>query len=206
MAETRSPVPPTPPRADSFSTGQTLVNQTGQTAPSPYEKHRLQEVTVEGYRTLGVVSTFIAGVESQCIGLVSDYNGIDHPRLREASSALLLIGLSLSTLGAALSLLSARWFDLLRADQLKMLEYRWDCAVKKAEAGREKHNSKVGDTSKAESTSKEASKDDSLKDSHTATPNIRKHIDEFNASNWRARWRDNLMAFAIRSPVPVVFW
>ncbi|CEL63142.1 hypothetical protein RSOLAG1IB_05182 [Rhizoctonia solani AG-1 IB] len=86
----------------------------------------MQEVTVEGYRTLGIVSTFIAGVESQCIGLVSDLP--DHPKISEAASALLLIGLTLSSFGAALSLLSARWFDLLRGNQLVMLEYRWECA------------------------------------------------------------------------------
>ncbi|CAE6505281.1 unnamed protein product [Rhizoctonia solani] len=85
-----------------------------------------QEVTVEGFRTLGIVSTFIAGVESQCLGLVSDIPG--HPSLSEAASALLLIGLLLSSFGAALSLLSARWFDLLRDKQITMLEYRWECA------------------------------------------------------------------------------
>ncbi|CAE6458029.1 unnamed protein product [Rhizoctonia solani] len=87
-----------------------------------------QEVTVEGFRTLGIVSTFIAGVESQCLGLVSGVPDDKNPRLREAVSALLLTGLLLSSFGAALSLLSARWFDLLRDKQLTMLEYRWECA------------------------------------------------------------------------------
>ncbi|ELU36020.1 hypothetical protein AG1IA_09950 [Rhizoctonia solani AG-1 IA] len=83
----------------------------------------------EGFRALGIASTFIAGVQSQCLGLVS--NIPDHPKYSEVASALLIIGLLLSTFGAALSLLSARWFNLLKGDQIRLLEYRWECARKK---------------------------------------------------------------------------
>ncbi|KAF8734846.1 hypothetical protein RHS02_06642, partial [Rhizoctonia solani] len=89
----------------------------------------MQNVTVEGFRALGIASTFIAGVQSQCLGLVS--NIPDHPKYSEVASALLIIGLLLSTFGAALSLLSARWFNLLKGDQIRLLEYRWECARKK---------------------------------------------------------------------------
>ncbi|EUC59367.1 transmembrane protein, putative, partial [Rhizoctonia solani AG-3 Rhs1AP] len=82
----------------------------------------LQAVTIEGFRTLGIVSTFIASAEAQCLGLVSDIP--DHPKISEAATALLLVGLLLSSFGAALSLLSARWFEVLTDDQVELLEER----------------------------------------------------------------------------------
>jgi hypothetical protein len=61
-----------------------------------------------GFRNLGIVSTFIAGVEAQCLGLVAD---APNHGILEAVNALLIIGLLLSAFGAAISLLSARWFE-----------------------------------------------------------------------------------------------
>lgn len=58
---------------------------------------------------MGIISTFIAGVEAQCLGLVS--SSPNHTGLLEAASAFLLIGLLFSSFGAAVSLLSARWFE-----------------------------------------------------------------------------------------------
>ncbi|CAE6355391.1 unnamed protein product, partial [Rhizoctonia solani] len=75
-----------------------------------------------GFRTLGIVSTFIASAEAQCLGLVSDIP--NHPKLSEAANALLLVGLLLSCFGAVLSLLSARWFEVLTDDQVELLEER----------------------------------------------------------------------------------
>ncbi|KAF8734816.1 hypothetical protein RHS02_06653, partial [Rhizoctonia solani] len=89
---------------------------------------RALQITVEGYRTLGVVSTFIAGVESQCLGMVTDVKDSPHPRVIEAASALLLTGLLLSSFGAALALLAARWFDLLKDEEVEILELQWSCA------------------------------------------------------------------------------
>ncbi|KAG8742783.1 hypothetical protein FRC12_015267 [Ceratobasidium sp. 428] len=110
-------------------------------------KKRMQEVTVEGsifkvstslsdvdlclmppgFRTLGIVSTFIAGVEAQCLGLTAD--GDINDRVVQAINALLLIGILLSAFGAVTSLLVARWFDLLvREDELRMLDYKWEAA------------------------------------------------------------------------------
>ncbi|KAG9127557.1 hypothetical protein FRC07_012302 [Ceratobasidium sp. 392] len=90
-------------------------------------KKRMQEVTVEGFRTLGIVSTFIAGVEAQCLGLTAD--GDIEDRVVQAINALLLIGLLLSAFGAVTSLLVARWFDLLvREDELRLLDLQWEKA------------------------------------------------------------------------------
>ncbi|CAE7229096.1 unnamed protein product [Rhizoctonia solani] len=133
-----------------------------------------QEVTVEGFRTLGIVSTFIAGVESQCLGMVSDIP--EHPRLSEATSALLLTGLLLSSFGAALSLLSARWFDLLKDRQLTMLEYRWACA---------RNNRKSEDMEKQ------------------PVPIPEKIREEVEALEWN--WRDYLVVKAIRFAIIFVF-
>ncbi|KAG9098607.1 hypothetical protein FRC06_006162 [Ceratobasidium sp. 370] len=81
----------------------------------------MQAVTVEG-----VVSTFIAGVEAQCLSVTANVN--PHDRVVQAINALLLIGLFLSSFGAVTSLLAARWFDLLRGDEVKLLDHRWECA------------------------------------------------------------------------------
>lgn len=86
----------------------------------------MQGVTVEGFRTLGIVSTFIAGVEAQCLSLTTGAN--TEARSIQAINALLLIGLLLSAFGAVTSLLTARWFDLLRGDELELLDHRWNCA------------------------------------------------------------------------------
>lgn len=62
-----------------------------------------------GFRTLGVVSTFIAGVEAQCLSLVADTK--ISPRMCEIASTFLICGLLLSVFGAAISLLAARWVE-----------------------------------------------------------------------------------------------
>ncbi|KAG8738202.1 hypothetical protein FRC10_007138 [Ceratobasidium sp. 414] len=77
-----------------------------------------------GFRTLGLVSTFIAGVESQCLGLTANVDN-SRDRLVQATNALLLIGLLLSSFGAVTSLFAARWFE---GDEVKLLDYRWDRA------------------------------------------------------------------------------
>ncbi|QRV96076.1 hypothetical protein RhiJN_24094 [Ceratobasidium sp. AG-Ba] len=87
----------------------------------------MQGVTVEGFRTLGVVSTFIAGVEAQCFGLVPSDTRSEEPMVK-AISALLVIGLLLSSFGAVTALLAARWFDLLKGDEVELLNHRWACA------------------------------------------------------------------------------
>lgn len=87
----------------------------------------MQGVTVEGYRTLGVVSTFIAGVEAQCFSLVPEGANSDKG-LVQAISALLIIGLLLSSFGAVTALLAARWFDLLKGEEIALLNHRWACA------------------------------------------------------------------------------
>lgn len=131
---------------------------------------------MEGYRTLGLVSTFIAGVESQCLGLLSGES--NHSGLGEAASALLLIGLSLSALGAALSLLAARWFDLLTGDQIIMLEYRWACA---------QSNRKRSDP-----------------EAPPVEIDIPKEI-QGNINTFKWNWRDYLVAKAVGSAVIIVF-
>ncbi|KAG9122671.1 hypothetical protein FRC07_000858 [Ceratobasidium sp. 392] len=86
----------------------------------------MQSVTVEGFRTLGVVSTFIAGVEAQCFSLVSGED--KNAPIIQSINALLLIGLLFSSFGAVTALLSARWFDLLQGDEIELLDHRWACS------------------------------------------------------------------------------
>ncbi|KAF8595959.1 hypothetical protein BDV93DRAFT_548570 [Ceratobasidium sp. AG-I] len=87
----------------------------------------MQGLITSGFRTLGIVSTFIAGVEAQCLSLTSGAEDTQAPTI-QAINALLLIGLLLSAFGAVTSLLVARWFDLLRGDELELLDHRWNCA------------------------------------------------------------------------------
>lgn len=65
---------------------------------------------ITGFRTLGIVSTFIAGVEAQCLSLTGNAIDTQAPAI-QAINALLLIGLLLSAFGAVTSLLVARWFE-----------------------------------------------------------------------------------------------
>ncbi|GAB1522324.1 hypothetical protein RhiTH_005438 [Rhizoctonia solani] len=60
--------------------------------------------------------------------MVTDVKDPPHPRVIEAASALLLTGLLLSSFGAALALLAARWFDLLKDEEVEILELQWSCA------------------------------------------------------------------------------
>ncbi|KAG9080576.1 hypothetical protein FRC06_006403 [Ceratobasidium sp. 370] len=87
----------------------------------------MQGVTVDGFNTLGIVSTFIAGVEAQCLSFTAD-PGDHNPSIVEAINALLLIGVLLSTFGAITALLSGRWFNLLNGPEVELLDHRWSCA------------------------------------------------------------------------------
>ncbi|KAG9102526.1 hypothetical protein FRC06_001835 [Ceratobasidium sp. 370] len=87
----------------------------------------MQEVTVDGFNTLGIVSTFIAGVEAQCLSFTAD-PGDHNPSVVEVINALLLIGVLLSTFGAVTALLSGRWFNLLNGPEVELLDHRWSCA------------------------------------------------------------------------------
>ncbi|KAF8595958.1 hypothetical protein BDV93DRAFT_514530 [Ceratobasidium sp. AG-I] len=102
----------------------------------------MQAYWVSGFRTLGVASTFIAGVEAQCLSLTFN-NHTETPGTPgtpetpekpfiKVANAFLLIGLLFSTFGAASSLLAARWFDLLRGAEVDLLEYRWGKSNKRA--------------------------------------------------------------------------
>ncbi|KAG9120018.1 hypothetical protein FRC07_004663 [Ceratobasidium sp. 392] len=87
----------------------------------------MQGVTVDGFNTLGIVSTFIAGVEAQCLSFTAD-PGDHRPSVVEAINALLLIGVLLSTFGAITALLAGRWFNLLQGPEVELLDHRWSCA------------------------------------------------------------------------------
>ncbi|KAG8702568.1 hypothetical protein FRC09_004667, partial [Ceratobasidium sp. 395] len=87
----------------------------------------MQGVTVDGFNTLGIVSTFIAGVEAQCLSFTAD-PGDHNPSVVEAINALLLIGVLLSTFGAVTALLAGRWFNLLNGPEVELLDHRWNCA------------------------------------------------------------------------------
>ncbi|KAF8608754.1 hypothetical protein BDV93DRAFT_541195 [Ceratobasidium sp. AG-I] len=84
----------------------------------------MHSVTVKGFRTLGLASTFIAGVESQFFGVVSGFDASESALL-QASNGLLLVGIVLSASGAITSFLASRWFEMLTADEVVWLEHRW---------------------------------------------------------------------------------
>ncbi|EUC53550.1 transmembrane protein, putative, partial [Rhizoctonia solani AG-3 Rhs1AP] len=85
----------------------------------------IKKSLIEGYRSLGTASIFAAGVESQCIGLVTDAANNANPKLMEIANALLLVGLLLSSFGTALAFLTANWYEYLEGVQLEALAYRW---------------------------------------------------------------------------------
>ncbi|KAG8772500.1 hypothetical protein FRC12_003040 [Ceratobasidium sp. 428] len=94
-----------------------------------------KQVTVEGYRTLGILSTFTAGVEAQCLSLTPDNADPTDPTI-QAIHAFLFIGLLLSSFGAVTSLLAARWFDLLvKPSELELLSHQWECSWQSAAGG-----------------------------------------------------------------------
>ncbi|CAE6380769.1 unnamed protein product [Rhizoctonia solani] len=135
------------------------------------------KITVEGYRTLGIVSTFIAGVESQCLGLVSGAEG--HPGVIEVATALLLIGLLLSSFGASLALLSARWFDLLKGDEIEFLEHKWSRTRRQRKSSCKDTLIEDGDKMQAMAS------DTNVHEKH---------------------WKDYLVAKAVGSTLLIVFW
>jgi hypothetical protein len=63
-----------------------------------------------GFRTLGLASTFIAGVEAQFFSVVAVLDS-ENSTLLQATNGLLLVGILLSASGAVTSLLAARWFE-----------------------------------------------------------------------------------------------
>ncbi|KDN39275.1 hypothetical protein RSAG8_08910, partial [Rhizoctonia solani AG-8 WAC10335] len=85
----------------------------------------IKKSLIEGYRSLGTASIFAAGVESQCIGLVTDAASKASPRLMGIANAFLLTGLILSSFGTALAFLTANWYEYLEGVQLEALAYRW---------------------------------------------------------------------------------
>ncbi|CAE6505287.1 unnamed protein product [Rhizoctonia solani] len=103
-----------------------------------------------------------------------------HSKIVEAISALLLTGVLLSSFGAALSLLSARWFDLLKDDDVTVLEHRWECAQSRCAQPR---------GSSAESLEKTQYSEDAE--------------DGRDKPEWN--WRDYLVAKAIGSTLHIVF-
>ncbi|KAF8595975.1 hypothetical protein BDV93DRAFT_611159 [Ceratobasidium sp. AG-I] len=87
----------------------------------------IQEVTIEGFRAVGVLSTFIAAAEAQCLSLTSDAEKF-HQSTVHVINAFLLCGLLFSTFGAFTSMLAARWFSRLTGDELELLDHRWSRA------------------------------------------------------------------------------
>ncbi|CAE7078783.1 unnamed protein product [Rhizoctonia solani] len=98
------------------------------TTPNPLQPIKVARdmhmITTKGFRTLGLASTFIAGVEAQFFSIVATMNIQDNVML-QASSGLLLVGILLSAFGAIGAFISSRWFELLTAEEVEWLEHRW---------------------------------------------------------------------------------
>ncbi|KAG8696497.1 hypothetical protein FRC09_008477 [Ceratobasidium sp. 395] len=88
-----------------------------------------QRITLPGYRTLGILSTFTAGVEAQCLSLTPDNADPTDPTI-QAIHAFLFIGLLLSSFGAVTSLLAA-----LKPSELELLSHQWECSWQSAAGG-----------------------------------------------------------------------
>ncbi|CAE6438705.1 unnamed protein product [Rhizoctonia solani] len=84
----------------------------------------MHTITTKGFRTLGLASTFIAGVEAQFFGTIAAIDTQDDIIL-QTSSGFLLVGILFSSFGAIAAFLSARWFELLNAEEVGWLEHRW---------------------------------------------------------------------------------
>lgn len=67
-----------------------------------------------GFRTLGLASTFIAGVEAQFFSVVA-VTGPQDDVLMQASNGFLLVGILLSAFGAVASFLASRWFEYVQS-------------------------------------------------------------------------------------------
>lgn len=124
IASTRSysPAPrlPTPV----WNSGPTRPRSEGNVTKSIRVTRDMHSVTIKGFRTLGLASTFIAGVEAQFFSVVGAADASESALL-QASNGLLLVGIVLSASGAVTSLLASRWFELLSADEVVWLEHRW---------------------------------------------------------------------------------
>ncbi|CEL60942.1 hypothetical protein RSOLAG1IB_04181 [Rhizoctonia solani AG-1 IB] len=84
----------------------------------------MQTITTKGFRTLGLASTFITGVQAQFYSIVTTIDAQDNVIL-QASSGCLLVGILLSASGAIAAFLSSRWFELLNPEEVGWLEHRW---------------------------------------------------------------------------------
>ncbi|KAJ1304543.1 hypothetical protein OPQ81_005684 [Rhizoctonia solani] len=87
----------------------------------------MHKITTKGFRTLGLASTFIAGVEAQFFSTVAS-SCAQYSVIVQASSGFLLVGILLSAFGAVAAFLSSRWFELLTAEEVEWLEHRWSYA------------------------------------------------------------------------------
>ncbi|KAG8692463.1 hypothetical protein FRC09_011177 [Ceratobasidium sp. 395] len=87
------------------------IPQTKDQAISSVKADRdIRTITTKGYRSLGLASTFIAGVEAQFYSVIATVDLGNNPLL-QAASGLLLVGIVFSAAGAVTSLLAARWFE-----------------------------------------------------------------------------------------------
>ncbi|KAG8698638.1 hypothetical protein FRC08_005793 [Ceratobasidium sp. 394] len=116
----RTPWPPTPLWPANWPVSQTRDYN----SKSVKVDRDMHTITTKGFRTLGLASTFVAGVEAQFYSAVAVIDA-EGNTLLQAAGGLLLVGILFSASGAVTSLLAARWFELLSADEVVWLEHRW---------------------------------------------------------------------------------
>ncbi|KEP51660.1 putative transmembrane protein [Rhizoctonia solani 123E] len=80
------------------------------------------KLIVDGFSTLALIATFLAGSQAQ---LLSDTNDDNEGALSIATSAAFFGGLIFSVFTAILATLSGRWFSILREDDADYLSSRW---------------------------------------------------------------------------------
>ncbi|KDQ52163.1 hypothetical protein JAAARDRAFT_210720 [Jaapia argillacea MUCL 33604] len=79
-------------------------------------------VAQSGYKTLGVISTFLAGVQIQVLTALA----IDRQdALAQVAGALFFTGFIADVMGAILCFQCARWFELLTPDEITHLRSSW---------------------------------------------------------------------------------
>lgn len=79
-------------------------------------------ITIEGFRSLGILATFFAGLQAQMLSVSFSDNSTTASRL---VNAFWIAGVILDVFGAVLATLTARWFEVLDARHVEFLDKTW---------------------------------------------------------------------------------
>jgi len=86
------------------------------------QKTDSRRITMEGFRSLGILATFFAGLQAQMLSTSLSDNSTTASRL---VNAFWLAGIALDVFGAILATLTARWFEVLDDRHVEFLDHIW---------------------------------------------------------------------------------